>query len=66
MKPPNGTPLAMPLAVQMMSGSTPQCSIAHQRPVRPMPVCTSSAISKMPCLSHNSRKRGKKLAGGTT
>ena len=39
-----------------MSGSTPACSIAHQRPVRPMPDWISSAISRMPCSSHSSRR----------
>ncbi len=35
---PTGAPFAMPLAMTMMSGSTPQCSIANQRPpVRPNP-----------------------------
>ena len=32
---PIGMPEAMPLAVRRMSGSTPQCSIAHIFPVRP-------------------------------
>jgi hypothetical protein len=35
---PNGIPLAIPLARQMMSGTTPQCSTANIFPVRPMPV----------------------------
>ena len=34
---PSGMPLAIPLARQMMSGSTPQCSTANSLPVRPMP-----------------------------
>ena len=34
---PSGMPLAMPLARQMMSGSTSQCSTANSLPVRPMP-----------------------------
>ena len=46
---PTGAPLAMPLAMTMMSGSTPQCSIANQRPpVRPNPDWTSSAIKRPP------------------
>ena len=32
----------------MMSGTTPSCSTPNQRPVRPKPVMTSSAISRMP------------------
>jgi len=46
---PMGTPLAMPLAKVMMSGSTPQCSMPNiLPPVRPQPVCTSSQINKPP------------------
>src|SRR5512138_13777 len=63
---PRGRPDAMPFAEVMMSGSTPKCSMAHHLPVRPIPLCTSSAISKMPYLSHNARSAGKKLIGGTT
>ena len=44
----NGSPLAMPFAVVKMSGATPKCSAAHILPVRPMPHCTSSKISRMP------------------
>ena len=33
------------------SGSTPECSIANILPVRPKPVCTSSATSTIPCSS---------------
>ena len=35
--PDSGSPEAMPLAITMMSGITPQCSIAQNRPVRPKP-----------------------------
>ena len=45
---PRGMPLAMPLAEVIMSGSMPDFSPAHQLPVRPMPDCTSSAMSMMP------------------
>ena len=45
---PSGMPLAIPLAMQTMSGSTPVCSMAHHLPVRPAPDCTSSATSRMP------------------
>ena len=44
-------PEAMPLAMAMMSGLTPACSIANILPVRPMPDCTSSTTSRMPCSS---------------
>ena len=37
MQMPSGIPLAMPLAMQTMSGSTPESSIAHHLPVRPQP-----------------------------
>ena len=46
--PLNGKPEAIPLAMTRMSGSTPLCSSANQRPVRPKPVCTSSMMSRMP------------------
>ena len=40
------------------SGATPICSIANNFvPVRPAPLCTSSAISMIPCSSHSARKR---------
>ena len=39
----------MPLAKSITSGVTPNVSAAKGRPVRPMPVCTSSKISRMPC-----------------
>ncbi len=63
--PDSGSPEAMPLAITMMSGVTPQCSIAQNRPVRPNPVWTSSATSRMPCWVAISRSRGRNQAGGT-
>src|SRR6266498_5678808 len=65
MQAPSGKPEAIPLAEVIISGSTPKCSIAHHFPVRPMPLCTSSAINRMPYLSHNFRKAGKNPSGGT-
>src|SRR5687768_4538088 len=62
---PSGRPDAIPLADVMISGSTPKCSIAHHLPVRPMPLCTSSAINMIPYLSHNLRSAGKNPSGGT-
>ena len=62
---PSGSPDASPLAVISTSGSTPACSIAHILPVRPMPDCTSSATSRMPCRSHSSRSRTSHSTGGT-
>jgi len=49
---PSGMPEAMPLARVTMSGCRSKCSDANKRPVRPIPHCTSSAISTMLCLSH--------------
>ena len=48
----SGKPLAMPLAIVMMSGSTPAwCSMPHiLPPVRPNPVCTSSQMNTPPYL----------------
>ena len=46
---PIGTPLPMPFAEVMMSGSTPQCSMPnHLSPVRPHAVWTSSEINRPP------------------
>ena len=61
-----GTPAAIDLATAIRSGSTPKCSIANILPVRPMPDCTSSAISTMPCSSATSRSPRTHSAGGTT
>jgi len=63
MNAPSGIPEAIPLAVVTISGSTPACWIAHQRPVRPMPDCTSSATRRMPCSSHSSRRARRNDAG---
>ena len=54
---PSGKPDAMPFAIVTMSASRPKCSHANIRPVRPMPDCTSSAMSRMPCLRVSSRSR---------
>ena len=59
----SGRPLAMPLATVIMSGATPECSMAHHLPVRPMPDCTSSTTSRMPCLSQMRRSSCRKTAG---
>jgi len=48
---PTGNPEAMALAMTMMSGSTPQCSMPnHLSPVLPNPACTSSAMNRPPCF----------------
>ena len=57
--PDSGSPDAMPLAMTRMSGSTSQCRTANISPVRPKPVWTSSAISRMPCCRVISRSRGR-------
>ena len=40
------------LPMHMMSGSTPTCSQAKRRPVRPKPVAISSKMSSRPCSRH--------------
>ena len=48
---PSGTPLPIPLAIVTRSGVTPQFSKPQKcSPVRPKPVCTSSAMHSPPCL----------------
>ena len=42
-----------PLPVTRMSGSIPCLVTAHISPVRISPVCTSSAMYKVPCRSHS-------------
>ena len=58
-----GMPAPSDFAVVSRSGTTPECSIAKSRPVRPNPLCTSSAIITMPCWSHSSRMRRRKRGG---
>ena len=62
---PIGKPEPRPFASVMMSGMTPKCSAANILPVRPMPDCTSSKISRMPCRSHSARKPCRNPSGGT-
>ncbi len=50
----------MPLPSVITSGTTPACSCANSRPVRPQPVCTSSRISSSPCASHSARSPRRK------
>src|SRR6266851_5719820 len=46
---PTGAPLAIPFALVIMSGITSQFSMPnHFLPVRPQPVCTSSAMNRAP------------------
>ena len=53
---PSGRPLAMPFATAKMSGTASKCSAAHILPVRPMPDCTSSKISRMPFVARHARQ----------
>ena len=62
----SGMPDAIPLATQTISGCTPVCSIAHHFPVRAIPDCTSSATSRIPCLSQIRRSSCMKFAGAGT
>ena len=43
------------LAMVIMSGATPACSMANNLPVRPKPDWISSAIITIPCRVHASR-----------
>jgi hypothetical protein len=55
---PTGTkPPDSALASSTRSGSTPQCCDARKRPVRPIPVWISSAISNVPCLRPGRRRQ---------
>ena len=58
-----GMPSAMLLAMVIRSGSTPLCSMANILPVRPKPLCTSSAIIRMSFSSQILRISFRKLVG---
>ena len=60
-----GRPFASPFASTSASGATPSCSQAKKLPVRPVPHCTSSKMSKAPCSSASTRAaaRNSALAG---
>ena len=55
---PNGQPDVAPLAATRRSARTPQWSSPNQRPVRPNPVMTSSAMSSTPWRRQTSTMRG--------
>ena len=61
----SGKPPASDLALTTMSGAQGQRSQANHVPVRPAPVCTSSAISRMPCRSTISRRPAMNSFGAT-
>src|ERR687888_373479 len=54
----------MPLATVIRSGTTPSCSTANHRPVRPNPVMTSSAINSTSSSSQIARTRRSQPTGG--
>src|SRR5262249_61631605 len=63
----SGSPLAIPLAMVMISGSTPYCSQPHHfPPVRPKPVCTSSQMNTPPYLRTMATAISKYSLGGVT
>src|SRR5207245_5341101 len=57
-------PDVMPLATVMRSGTTWSCSQANQRPVRPNPVMTSSAIISTSSSSQMARTAASQPIGG--
>ena len=59
-----GKPLPKDLPKVTMSGSTFQWLMHSHSPVRPMPVSTSSAYSRILCRSQKARSLGKKSSGG--
>ena len=60
------SPPPMPLPTVIRSGTTPQCSAAQVRPVRPNPHWTSSKMRTAPWRSHSSRSPARKPSGGMT
>ena len=56
-----GNPPPSDFAVTRMSGTSPKRSQANMAPVRANPVCTSSAIRTMPCLSQSGAQFGEEL-----
>ena len=59
-----GNAAGEPLASVTTSGRTPLCSQANIRPVRPMPVCTSSRTRRSPWASQIARSPAQVLGGG--
>ena len=59
-------PEAMPLAMIRTSGSTPECSTANSSPVRPNPLCTSSARRSTPWSVHHRRSSRMNGSGAGT
>ena len=61
--PESGRPAAIDFATVTRSGSTSKCSIANIRPVRPKPVCTSSATRTIPWRSQSARSPSTNACG---
>ena len=61
---PSGSPDAMPLAMAIDVGLDAACARSRTScPVRPMPDCTSSTTSRMPCSVVSSRSRCRNSVG---
>ena len=60
-----GRPPPRDFALVIRSGTTPSSSIANQRPARPMPLWTSSAMNTIPCSEQNSARPFTKPSAGT-
>lgn len=58
-------PPAMPLAMVMMSGTTPSWFTANHSPVRQKPDCTSSAMNTTPLAVAHSASAGRNPSAGT-
>ena len=61
----SGRPSAMPLAMQIRSGSMPSCSQANMAPVRAIPVWTSSAMNTTLFARHQRSNAGRNPSAGT-
>lgn len=54
------------MAMTRISGRTPLYSEAKYLPVRPNPLCTSSTMSRIPCVSHTARRPSRNSVGAGT
>ena len=61
----SGMPPAIPLAMVMMSGTTPSWLTANHSPVRQKPDWTSSAMKTMPFSLAHAASAGRKPSAGT-
>ena len=60
------TEILRTFAITKISGRTPLSCIANHAPARPNPLCTSSTMSMIPCLSHISRRPRRNSGGAGT